>query len=124
MSTTLETLTLQDVKDAVKKSLGLESEDYISEDTSLKILNSDVEPADLLEIFQKVGITPTELKPYMTDGGLTKEGKDYLRKATTGLTSKPSIKLYNLANTKSLDDFAKQITPRDIYNIANYKLRE
>ena len=52
MSTTLETLTLQDVKDAVKKSLGLESEDYISEDTSLKILNSDVEPADLLEIFQ------------------------------------------------------------------------
>ncbi|MBT4166376.1 hypothetical protein HOE04_05040 [archaeon] len=123
MQTSLEELTVQHIQDAVRKSLALEDNQYIHPDTPLIALHSQVEPADLLEVFQEVGITPMSLKFYLTDGGLTEEGRNYLKQATKGLTSKPTMSLYHLADTKSLDDFTKQITPNDIYNIATYRLR-
>ena len=125
MTIALEDSTLQDVKDAVRKSLGLRDDESFQGKTSLKNLNPTVEPTDLLEIFKAVGITPTELKPYMVDRGLTEKGRVFLtQQVTKELKSKPSFRLYKLAETNSLDEFTQKINSKDIYNIATYKSRQ
>jgi hypothetical protein len=119
MTKTLDSqIKFAEVQGVIKRSLALEGDSTISEDTIIVQLGS--EPIDILEICSELRIP---LSQYTSGGSLKDTYKPQMMKiAEEAGRRKDSIK--NLAKRKTAKEFAEKVAAGDLYAMAQYYRRQ